>query len=75
MSHAAKRFWWPRMNKEIQQKRYEWIPCKKTDKNIRPQLTMTEVKFLPLTENPNQEIQLDFFGPISFKHRRFFILV
>ena len=35
---------------------------------------MTEVKCLPPTEKPNQEIQMDFFGPIRFKQRRIFIL-
>ena len=36
---------------------------------------MTEVNYIPPTEKPNQEIQLDFVGPMRFKQRRFFILV
>ena len=71
MSHAAEPFWWPRMNREIQQKCDECILCKMTCKNIKPQLSMREVNHLPPIEKPNQEIQLDFIGPIKFKQRRF----
>ena len=44
-------------------------------KNIKPQLPMTEINYIPLAENNNQEIQLNFIGLIRFKHRRFFILI
>ena len=44
-------------------------------KNIKPQLPMTEIIYLPPVEKTNQEIQLDFIGPIRFKHRRFYILL
>ena len=36
---------------------------------------MTEINYLPPAEETNQEIQLDFIGPIRFKHRRFYILL
>ena len=45
-----------------------------TCKNIRLQLPMTEVTYSSPTGKPNQEIQLDFIGPIRFK-QRFFILL
>ena len=35
---------------------------------------MTEINYLPPLEKPNQKIQLDFIGPIRFKHRRFYTL-
>ena len=44
-------------------------------KNIKPQLPMTEINYLPPAEKTNQEIQLDFIGPIRFKHRRFYIFL
>ena len=72
---AAKPFWWPRMTRDIQQKCDECIPCKMAGKNIKPQLPMTENNYLPPVEKTNQEIQLDFIGPIRFKHRRFYILL
>ena len=75
MTAAAKPFWWPRLVRDIQQKCDECIPCKMAGKNIKPQLPMTEINYLPPAEKTNQEIQLDFIGPIRFKHRRFYILI
>ena len=75
MSHAARPFWWPKLTKDIQTKCNECIPCKMSGKSIKPQLPMTEINYLPPAEKPNQEIQLDFIGPIRFKHRRFYILI
>ena len=75
MTAAAKPFWWPRLVRDIQQKGDECIPCKMAGKNIKPQLPMTEINYLPPAEKTNQEIQLDFIGPIRFKHRRFYILI
>ena len=40
-------------------------------KNIKPQLPMTEINYLHAAEKNHQEIQLDFIGPIRFKHRDF----
>ena len=75
MTTAAKPFWWPRMTREIPQKCDECSPCKMAGKNIKPQLTMTLIKYLPPVEKTNPEIQLDFIGPIRVKHRRFYILL
>ena len=75
MTAAAKPFWWPQLIRDIQQKCDECIPCKMAGKNIKPQLPMTEINYLPPAEKTNQEIQLDFIGPIKFKHRRFYILL
>ena len=75
MTAAAKPFWWPQLIRDIQQKCDECIPCKMAGKNIKPQLAMTEIINLPPAETTNQEIQLDFIGPIRIKHRRFNILI
>ena len=75
MSAAAKPFWWPKLTKETQNKCDECIPCKMTNKSIKPQISMSEIKYLPPTDKPNEGIQLDFIGPIRFKQRRFFILI
>ena len=40
-------------------------------KNIEAQRPLTEIYYLPPAEKPNQDIQLEFDGPIRFKHRRF----
>ena len=44
-------------------------------KSIKPQIPMSEINYLPTTDKPNEEIQLDFIGPIRFKPGRFFILI
>ena len=75
MNHAARLFWWPKLTKDIQSKCNECITCKMSSKSIKPQLPMTEINYLPPAEKPNQEIQLDFIGPIRFKHRRLYILI
>ena len=46
-----------------------------TGKSIKPPTPMSEINYLPPTEKPNQEIQLDFIGPIRIKQKRFFILI
>ena len=74
MTAAAKPFWWQRITRDIQQKCDECIACKMAGKNIKAQLRMTEIYYLPPVEKINQEIHLDFIGPIKFKHRRFYIL-
>ena len=74
LTSAAKQFWWPRLQKDIQQKCEKCITCGMAGKNVKAQM-MTEFNYLPAAENPNQEIQLDFAGPIRFKHRRFYILI
>ena len=75
MNHAARLFWWPKLTKDVQFKCNECVPCKMSGKCIKPQLPMTKINYLPQAEKPNQEIQLDFIGPIRFKHRRFYILI
>ena len=75
MTHAAKPFSWPKLNKDIQTKCNECIPCKMSGKSLKLQIPMTEINYLPPVEKPNEEIQLDFIGPIRFKHRRFYILI
>ena len=75
MTSSAALFWWPKMQEAIQKKCESCIPCKMTGKSIKPNIPMTEVNFLPPLSEPNTEIQLDFIGPIRFKHRKFYILL
>ena len=75
MNHAARPFWWLKLTKDIQTKCNECFPCKMSGKSNKRQLPMTEINYLPPVEKRNQEIQLDFIGPIRFKHRGFYILI
>ena len=74
MTASSNLFWWPKLQEAIQRKCETCIPCKMTCKSIKTNLPVTEVNFLPPVTEPNEEIQLDFIGPIRFKHRRFYIL-
>ena len=65
MEQIAQAFWWPGMNREIQEK---------AEKAAEPQvriilLKSTEKNNLEILTEPNQEIQLDFAGPIISKTR------
>ena len=63
------------MTEAIQKKCESCIPCKMSGKSIKSDIPSTEKNHLPRLENPNEEIQLDFIGPITVDNRRFHILL
>ena len=69
MSMAARHFWWPRITEAIQTKCDNCVPCKMAGKSIKPNIPSTEKNQLPPLSKPNDEIQLDFIGPITEKNR------
>ena len=75
MTAAARHFWWPKMTEAIQKNCESCIPCKMSGKNSKPDISSTEKNNLPRLDNPNEEIQLDFIGPITVDNRRFHILL
>ena len=75
MTLSAKHFWWPKLTEAIQRKCDSCIPCKLSGKNIKPNKPKTEQNSLPPLSAPNEEIQLDFIGPITDQNRRFYILL
>ena len=75
MTTAAKHFWWPKLTEAIQRKCDSCIPCKLSSKNLKPNLPKTEQNHLPPLNSSNEEIQLDFIGPITEENRRFYILL
>ena len=75
MSMATRHFWWPRITEAIQKKCDNCVPCKMAGKSIKPNTPSTEKNQLPPLNKPNEEIQLDFIGPITERNRRFYILV
>ena len=75
MTDNADIFWWPKMSEDIQKKCNNCIPCRMTGKNIKPLIPFTEKNKLPKLDKPNEEIQLDFIGPISVKQRNIYILL
>ena len=43
--------------------------------SVKPNLPQTEKSNLPPLSDPNEEIQLDYIGPITENNRRFYILL
>ena len=72
---AAKHFWWPTLAEAIQRKCDICLPRKLSGKNLKPDISKTEQNRLPPLSSPNEEIQLDFIGPITEENRRFYILL
>ena len=69
MDQLAGAFWWPGMHREIQEKAEPCPSCRAACKNIITQIPSTEKNNLEILTEPNQEIQLDFAGPIKSKTR------
>ena len=75
MTLAARHFWWPRMTEANQKKCDSCILCKMSGKSVKPNIPNTEKNNLPPVNSPNEEIQLNFIGPITENHRRCYILL
>ena len=70
MDQSAAAFWWPGLYREIREKAENCPSCSSSGKNLTTQLPSTEKKIkLEILSEPNQEIQLDFAGPIKSKTR------
>ena len=69
MDHLAEAFWWPGMHREIQEKAESCPSCRAAGENITTQISSTKQNNLEILTEPNQEIQLDFAGPIKSKTR------
>ena len=69
MDQLAEAFWWPGMHREIQEKAETCPSCRAAGKNIITQIPSTEKYILEILTEPNQEIKLDFAGPIKSNTR------
>ena len=75
MSMTGRHFWWPRITEAIQKQCSNCVPCEMAGKSIKPNIQSTEKNQLPPLNKPNEEIQLDFIGPITEKNRRLYFLL
>ena len=77
MTMAAKHFyfWWPKLTEAIQRKCDSCIPCKLSAKNLDRNIPKTQQNHLPPLNSPNEEIHLDFIGPITEDNHTFYILL
>ena len=69
MDQSSTAFWWPGLYREIREKAENCPSCRASGKNLTTQLPSTEKNNLEILPEPNQEIQLDFTGPIKSKTR------
>ena len=69
MEQLAEAFWWPGLNRDIREKAETCPSCRAAGKNIITQIPSTKKNNLEILTEPNQEIQLDFAGPIKSKSR------
>ena len=74
MTLAARHFWWPPMT-EAFQKKCESCILAKCPVRVLNLMYRTWKKSLTPVDIPNEEIQLDFIGPITECHRQFYILL
>ena len=56
--------WWPYMHREILAKTSDCVPCTDIGKNLKPIILKSKWHPHKLCQEPNEEIQIDFGGPI-----------
>ena len=64
MSDMATHAWWPNMHRDIATKTAKCNPCVKIGKNLKSIIPDNKWAPLKLCKIPNEEIQIDFGGPI-----------
>ena len=69
MDQSSTAFWWPGLHREIREKAENCPCCRASGKNLTTQLPSTEKNNPENLSEPNQEIHLDFAGPIKSKTR------
>ena len=67
MTTEAKIFWWPNINKDIEDKVKFCISCMSSGKNLKYQIPKNESEKLKTLTEPGQEIQIDFTGKLHNK--------
>ena len=64
MTELGQRLWWPFINRDLINKAKTCRPCTEFDKNLKSIIPKSHWAPLPPCSEPNEEIQLDFGGPI-----------
>ena len=70
MLALAKLIWWPHFHSEIVSKVKACRQCIDKGKNLKALIPKTQLGQLPSLIEPNQEIQMNFAGPIPYKNIR-----
>ena len=75
MMHLANLIWFPRIHREIVTLTQICQPCIKIGKNLKTLIPKNKTSELPSLMEPNEEVQLDFAGPIiDEQHKESYIL-
>ena len=69
MLALVKLVWWPHMHSEIVSKSKACRHCTNKDKNLEAIIPKNQLGNLPKLKEPNEEIQMDFAGPIPYKNK------
>ena len=64
MVDAAQYIWWPRMHRDIVQLCKDCPQRTKFGKNLKANASFNSTKPIPLLSGPNEELQLDYVGPL-----------
>ena len=64
MTELGQRSWWPFINRDLINKSKTCRPCTEFGKNLKSIIKKSDWSPLPPCSEPNEEIQLDFGGPI-----------
>ena len=77
MLHLADLVWFPRIHRELTAKAQSCGDCIKKGKNLKPLIPKQSLGIVPKLSEPNEELQLDFAGPIPFREHKqnYYILV
>ena len=65
MKSLAENIWWPHLHREIYYHGKNCIQCIKAGKNLKLILGTNNTEKLPILTEPNEEIDLDFAGPLD----------
>ena len=68
--HLANLIWFPRIHREIVRLTQNCQPCIKIGKNFKPIIPTRKISQFPPLQEPNEEVQLDFAGPIMDEHHK-----
>ena len=68
MSAEAKKFWWPNMSKEIENKTRYCVARMASGKNLNYYIPKINFGKLKILTEPGREIQIDFSGKVN--HRK-----
>ena len=75
MTDMANHAWWPYMHRDMATKTAKCNPCVKIGKNLKSIIPVNKWAPLKLCNVPNEEIQIDFGGPIyNEKNREIYFL-